>query len=211
MTGRHRVWATVVALVRTGRRQHRPGSFAPLRIQPPLHRRGRRRIRRILELLEQRIEPPTAFDGDVYAAADLPRVPTTLGDATDLLTYGAEFVGRDGNRDRWRALLGEVAEVAHELVGCRHELGRGRRFEHRRAGRRPPPPAPAPPSASKTLNVSRPVNRGRSLGLRGSVPCSGISVSPDSRACTGARLTVPVRTDSGGIACARISPSGSSR
>ena len=32
--------------------------------------------------IEQRIEPPAAFDGDVYAAADLPRVPITLGDAT---------------------------------------------------------------------------------------------------------------------------------
>jgi glutamine synthetase len=31
-----------------------------------------------LEGIEQRIEPPAKFDGDVYSAADLPRVPGTL-------------------------------------------------------------------------------------------------------------------------------------
>ena len=33
--------------------------------------------------IEERIEPPAGFDGDVYAAADLPRVPTTLEHAAD--------------------------------------------------------------------------------------------------------------------------------
>ncbi len=33
--------------------------------------------------IEQRIEPPSAFDGDVYAAADLPRVPRTLEHAAE--------------------------------------------------------------------------------------------------------------------------------
>ena len=33
--------------------------------------------------IEQQIEPPPAFDGDVYAAADLPRVPRTLEHAAE--------------------------------------------------------------------------------------------------------------------------------
>ena len=33
--------------------------------------------------IEERIEPPPAFEGDVYAAADLPRVPRTLEHATE--------------------------------------------------------------------------------------------------------------------------------
>ncbi len=33
--------------------------------------------------IEQQIEPPPAFDGDVYEAADLPRVPRTLEHAAD--------------------------------------------------------------------------------------------------------------------------------
>lgn len=37
-----------------------------------------------LDGIENRIEPPPAFSGDMYAAGDLPRVPTTLREATDL-------------------------------------------------------------------------------------------------------------------------------
>jgi glutamine synthetase len=33
--------------------------------------------------IEERIEPPPRFDGDIYAAAELPRVPSTLEHATD--------------------------------------------------------------------------------------------------------------------------------
>ncbi len=36
-----------------------------------------------LDGIEQRIEPPPAHDGDVYHAADLPRVPGTLREAVD--------------------------------------------------------------------------------------------------------------------------------
>lgn len=37
-----------------------------------------------LDGIENRIEPPEIFEGDVYAAEGLPRVPATLRDATDL-------------------------------------------------------------------------------------------------------------------------------
>ncbi len=36
-----------------------------------------------LDGIRDRTEPPPHFSGDVYAAADLPRVPVTLGEATD--------------------------------------------------------------------------------------------------------------------------------
>ncbi|TFH20841.1 MAG: glutamine synthetase [Acidimicrobiales bacterium] len=39
--------------------------------------------------IEQRIEPPPRFDGDVYAAADLPRVPTTLEHASNRFASSA--------------------------------------------------------------------------------------------------------------------------
>lgn len=37
-----------------------------------------------LDGIENKIEPPSIFEGDVYAAQHLPRVPRTLRDATDL-------------------------------------------------------------------------------------------------------------------------------
>ncbi len=37
-----------------------------------------------LDGIEKKIEPPDAFRGDMYNAEDLPRVPTTLREATDL-------------------------------------------------------------------------------------------------------------------------------
>ena len=37
-----------------------------------------------LDGIAQGTEPPPCFDGDVYAAADLPHVPRTLAEATDL-------------------------------------------------------------------------------------------------------------------------------
>jgi glutamine synthetase len=39
-----------------------------------------------LEGIEQQIEPPAKFDGDVYSAADLPRVPGTLEEALTKFT-----------------------------------------------------------------------------------------------------------------------------
>ena len=53
-----------------------------------------------LDGIERRTEPPPEFSGDMYAAADLPRVPTSLRDATDLFeqskfaraTFGTEVV-----------------------------------------------------------------------------------------------------------------------
>ena len=44
-----------------------------------------------LDGIEKRIEPPPAFDGDIYAAASLPRVPYTLEHAVDAFE-GSEFV-----------------------------------------------------------------------------------------------------------------------
>jgi glutamine synthetase len=53
-----------------------------------------------LDGIERRTEPPAEFSGDMYAAADLPRVPTNLRDATDLFeqskfaraAFGADVV-----------------------------------------------------------------------------------------------------------------------
>jgi glutamine synthetase len=53
-----------------------------------------------LDGISRRIDPPPVFAGDAYAAASLPRVPSTLRDATDRLassgfareTFGGEFV-----------------------------------------------------------------------------------------------------------------------
>ena len=42
-----------------------------------------------LDGIENRIEPPAIFEGDIYAAAELPHVPRTLRDATDLFASGA--------------------------------------------------------------------------------------------------------------------------
>ena len=39
--------------------------------------------------VEQRIEPPPGFEGDIYAAAELPRVPTTLEHAADRFATSA--------------------------------------------------------------------------------------------------------------------------
>jgi glutamine synthetase len=46
-----------------------------------------------LDGIENRIEPPPAFDGDIYAATDLPRVPYTLEHAVDRFEE-SEFVKR---------------------------------------------------------------------------------------------------------------------
>ncbi|MBT8164176.1 MAG: glutamine synthetase [Acidimicrobiia bacterium] len=46
-----------------------------------------------LDGIENQIEPPAIFEGDVYAAEDLPEVPTTLGDALALFA-GSEFAVR---------------------------------------------------------------------------------------------------------------------
>jgi glutamine synthetase len=53
-----------------------------------------------LDGIANQIEPPSIFEGDVYAAQDLPHVPTTLRDATDLFersdfaqqAFGADVV-----------------------------------------------------------------------------------------------------------------------
>jgi len=42
-----------------------------------------------LDGIENRLEPPAAFAGDMYAAADLPRVPSTLREATELFEASA--------------------------------------------------------------------------------------------------------------------------
>jgi glutamine synthetase len=45
-----------------------------------------------LDGIEQQIEPPERFEGDVYTAPDLAYVPSTLREATELFA-GSEFVG----------------------------------------------------------------------------------------------------------------------
>lgn len=42
-----------------------------------------------LDGIEKKIEPPPIFEGDIYAAEKLPRVPKTLRDATDLFASSA--------------------------------------------------------------------------------------------------------------------------
>jgi glutamine synthetase len=39
--------------------------------------------------IQNKIEPPPIFDGDVYAAENLPAVPRTLRDATDLFQHSS--------------------------------------------------------------------------------------------------------------------------
>ncbi len=59
-----------------------------------------RRSRAGLEGIEKRIEPPPIFEGDIYAAAQLPRVPSSLREATERFeqsefakrTFGADVV-----------------------------------------------------------------------------------------------------------------------
>jgi glutamine synthetase len=51
-----------------------------------------------LDGIEQRTEPPPPFIGDIYAAAELPQVPKTLRDATDLLE-GSDFAKRTFGED----------------------------------------------------------------------------------------------------------------
>ena len=45
-----------------------------------------------LDGIEHRTEPPEQFSGDVYAASDLPPIPTTLREAADL--FGASSFAR---------------------------------------------------------------------------------------------------------------------
>jgi glutamine synthetase len=51
-----------------------------------------------LDGIENRIEPPACFVGDVYAARDLPRVPYTLSQATDIFEK-SEFAKRAFGED----------------------------------------------------------------------------------------------------------------
>lgn len=46
-----------------------------------------------LDGIERKLEPPPAFAGDIYAAAELPRVPASLREATELFE-GSEFARR---------------------------------------------------------------------------------------------------------------------
>ncbi|HZP12943.1 MAG TPA: glutamine synthetase family protein [Nevskiaceae bacterium] len=51
-----------------------------------------------LDGIENKIEPPAAFSGDMYAADDLPRVPTTLREAIELFErskFAREALGDD--------------------------------------------------------------------------------------------------------------------
>jgi glutamine synthetase len=51
-----------------------------------------------LDGIEQHTEPPPPFIGDIYAAAELPQVPRTLTESTDLLE-GSEFARRTFGTD----------------------------------------------------------------------------------------------------------------
>lgn len=51
-----------------------------------------------LDGIARKLEPPEAFDGDIYAASDLPRVPYTLGEATGCFARSAfvkEMLGEE--------------------------------------------------------------------------------------------------------------------
>ncbi|HKY65654.1 MAG TPA: glutamine synthetase family protein [Acidimicrobiales bacterium] len=73
-----------------------------------------------LDGIAQDREPPACFDGDVYAAADLPRVPRTLADATDLFVaspfaeqaFGRAVVDHYAHffRTEWDAYLAAVSD-----------------------------------------------------------------------------------------------------
>ena len=64
-----------------------------------------------IEGIKQKIEPPPVFNGDVYADKDLPRIPTTLQQATQRLVQ-SEFA---------RQMFGD-AVVDHYLHFFKSEL-----------------------------------------------------------------------------------------
>jgi glutamine synthetase len=68
--------------------------------------------------IEERIEPPAGFDGDIYAAAELPRVPTTLEHATDRFSTSAlvrEALG-DAVADHYARFFRVEVEAHHRAV-----------------------------------------------------------------------------------------------
>ena len=75
-----------------------------------------------LDGIEQRIEPPPPFIGDVYAAAELPQVPKTLKEATDLLE-GSEFAKRAFGEDVVDALRPLLPHGGRRVPARRHRLG----------------------------------------------------------------------------------------
>jgi len=64
-----------------------------------------------LDGIERKLEPPTRFEGDAYAASDLQTVPMSLGEAIDALN-GSSFA---------RQALGDEV-VEHYLHAARTEL-----------------------------------------------------------------------------------------
>ncbi|HKY66317.1 MAG TPA: glutamine synthetase, partial [Acidimicrobiales bacterium] len=73
-----------------------------------------------LDGIAQGREPPACFDGDVYAAADLPHVPRTLAEATDLFVaspfaeqaFGRAVVDHYAHffRTEWDAYMAAVSD-----------------------------------------------------------------------------------------------------
>jgi glutamine synthetase len=73
-----------------------------------------------LDGIANRIEPPPCFEGDVYAARDLPQVPRSLAEATELFAaspfarqaFGAEVVDHYAHffRTEWEAYAGAVSD-----------------------------------------------------------------------------------------------------
>jgi glutamine synthetase len=73
-----------------------------------------------LDGIANRIEPPPCFEGDVYAARDLPQVPRSLAEATELFAaspfarqaFGADVVDHYAHffRTEWEAYAGAVSD-----------------------------------------------------------------------------------------------------
>lgn len=73
-----------------------------------------------LDGLENRIEPPPIFEGDIYAAADLPRVPKTLNEGISELEQGdfARQAFGDAVVDHYLHFLRTEQRKFDEIVTC---------------------------------------------------------------------------------------------
>ena len=81
-----------------------------------------------LDGIANRIEPPEIFDGDIYAARDLPRVPYTLREATELFEQERVREARL-RRGRRRALRSLLPHRAARVRQGGDRLGTQRYFE----------------------------------------------------------------------------------
>ena len=72
-----------------------------------------------LDGIRNHTEPPALFEGDVYQAADLPRVPATLRDATDLFAasdFVREAFGADVQAHYTHFFRQEISDYDHAVT-----------------------------------------------------------------------------------------------